>query len=145
MMLAAEGYVPEVARSLMLRGAEIILWAAMPRDCRWTSSPARAPRRTASSSPVPARRPRTAPRSSPTRTAATLAMALEGRELAVGAEVNRALAHVKERAPGTDVVRNRQPATLHRDHTRAAQSAHEGLIYSANSAVIRGRSSRPMS
>jgi hypothetical protein len=40
-----------------------------------------------------------------------LAVALEGRELAVGAEVNRALAHVKQRAPGTDVVRNRQPST----------------------------------
>jgi hypothetical protein len=26
-MLAAEGHVPEVARSLMLRGAEILLWA----------------------------------------------------------------------------------------------------------------------
>ena len=34
---------------------------------------------------------------------------LEGRELAVGASVNRALSHIKQRAPGTDVVRGRQP------------------------------------
>ena len=43
--------------------------------------------------------------------AGVLAIALEDRELAVGAEVNRALAHIKERSPSTDVVRNRQPAT----------------------------------
>jgi hypothetical protein len=40
-----------------------------------------------------------------------LATALEGRPLAVAAGVNRALSHMKQRAPGTDVVRNRQPAT----------------------------------
>jgi predicted amidohydrolase len=40
-----------------------------------------------------------------------LAVALEGRDLAVGAEVNRALSHIKQRAPGSDVVRHRQPAS----------------------------------
>jgi predicted amidohydrolase len=40
-----------------------------------------------------------------------LATALEGRELSVSATVNRALARLKEMAPGTDVVRGRQPET----------------------------------
>jgi hypothetical protein len=40
-----------------------------------------------------------------------LAVALEGAELAVAATVNRALSHLKAMAPGTDVVRNRQPAS----------------------------------
>ena len=57
LMIAAEGLVPEVARSLMLRGAEIILWAG--DDPGLASMPViarAAPRRTASSSPAPPRR-----------------------------------------------------------------------------------------
>jgi predicted amidohydrolase len=111
MMLAAEGNVPEVARSLMLRGAEIILWAgddpglpmAPIARCRadenrvWVAC-AGAPTATGATMIVdPAGRP--------------LATALEGAELAVSATVNRALAHLKAMAPGTDVVRNRQPAS----------------------------------
>jgi predicted amidohydrolase len=111
LMLAAEGYVPEVARSMMLRGAEIVAWAG--------DDPA--------ISMLPIARTRAeenrvfvACAAAPTATGASLiadpggrvlAIALEGRELAIGAEVNRALAHIKERSPGTDVVRNRQPAT----------------------------------
>jgi predicted amidohydrolase len=110
MMLAAEGFVPEVARSLMLRGAEIILWAG--------------------DDPVVAMRPFARARAeenrvyvacaaAPTASGATMivepaggvvAEALEGRHLAVSATVNRAIAHLKARAPGTDVVRNRRPA-----------------------------------
>lgn len=111
MMLAAEGYVPEVARSLMLRGAEFILWCGddpgIPMDI-------------VARTRAEENRVYVACAGAPTETGAALiadpsgrllAIALAGEELAVGAEVNRALAHVKERAPGTDVVRNRQPAT----------------------------------
>ncbi|MBI5287708.1 MAG: carbon-nitrogen hydrolase family protein [Chloroflexi bacterium] len=111
MMLSAEGYVPEVARSLMLRGAEIILWAGDDPSL----SMLHVARTRAEENRV-----FVAAAAAPTPNGATLiaepngrllAVALEGRELAVGAEVNRAMAHIKERAPGTDVVRNRQPAT----------------------------------
>jgi predicted amidohydrolase len=111
LMAAAEGMAPEVARSLMLRGAEIILWAAdnpsLPmamfararaEENRVFVACAAAPTATGATMIVdPAGRP--------------LATALAGRELAIGATVNRALSHLKERAPGTDVVRGRQPAT----------------------------------
>lgn len=111
LMVGAEGFVPEVARSLMLRGAEVILW------CADTST-------MATGLFVRARaeenRLWVACAGAPTATGATMivdpsgrvaAVALEGRELCVGVEVNRTLAHQKSRAPGTDVVRDRQPAT----------------------------------
>jgi len=111
LMLAAEGYAPEVARSLMLRGAEVILWAAddptLPMGpfarCRADENrvivaSAAAPSATGATAIVdPAGR--------------VLAMALEGAELAVSATVNRALSHLKAMAPGTDVVRHRKPAS----------------------------------
>jgi predicted amidohydrolase len=111
MMVAAEGYVPEVARSLMLRGTEIILWASddpgMPMApvarCRADENRvfvacSAAPTANGASMIVdPTGRP--------------LAVALEGADLAVSATVNRALSHLKAMAPGTDVVRNRQPET----------------------------------
>jgi predicted amidohydrolase len=109
MMIAAEGFVPEVARSLMLRGAEFLLWAgddpitemrrfarARAEENRVTLACAAAPTASGATMIVdPA--------------GAVLAEALEGRELSVGATVNRALSHLKARAPGTDVVRHRQP------------------------------------
>ena len=110
MMLSAEGVVPEVARSLMLRGAELILWAADDPSLPMTMfararaeenavfvTCAAAPSATGATMIIgPAGRP--------------LATALQNREIAVGASVNRALSHIKQRAPGTDVVRGRQPA-----------------------------------
>lgn len=111
MMIAAEGYVPEVARSLMLRGAEILLWASdAPPGSMHRVVRARADEN----------RVFVASASAPSGTGATMiadpvgriiAQALEGRELSVSATVNRALSHLKAMAPGTDVVRNRQPAT----------------------------------
>jgi len=109
LMLSAEGAVPEVARSLMLRGAELILWAAddpsLPmamfvraraeENAVFVASAAAPSANGATMIVDPTGRP--------------LATALEGRDLAVGASVNRALAHIKQRAPGTDVVRGRQP------------------------------------
>jgi predicted amidohydrolase len=111
LMLAADGYVPEVSRSLMLRGAEIILWAG---DDPGVSTLAVARTRAEEN------RVYIACSGAPKANGAAaicdpsgrvLAVALEGRELAIGAEINYALAHIKERAPGTDVVRSRQPAT----------------------------------
>lgn len=111
LMLAADGFVPEVARSLMLRGAEIILWAG---DNPGVSALEVARTRAEEN------RVFVACSGAATENGAAaicdpsgrvLAVALEGRELAVGAEVNAMLSHIKERAPGTDVVRGRQPAT----------------------------------
>jgi predicted amidohydrolase len=111
LMLAAEGYVPEVARSLMLRGAEILLWAGDdPRGAMLPFVRTRAEEN----------RVFVVCAAAPTASGATaivepsgrlLAVALEGRDLAVGAEVNRALSHIKQRAPGSDVVRHRLPAS----------------------------------
>ncbi len=110
MMLAAEGYVPEVARSLMLRGAEIILWSGDQSGLGDVVTRTRAEEN----------RVFVAAAAAPSAAGGTLiadpngrvlTIALEGRELAMAAEVNCALSHIKERAPGTDVVRNRQPAT----------------------------------
>lgn len=111
MMVAAEAFVPEVARSLMLRGAEILLVCAddppapLPDIVRCRADENRvfvacaaAPAAHGASMIVdPAGR--------------VLAQAVEGRELSVSATVNRALSHLKTMAPGTDVVRNRQPET----------------------------------
>lgn len=111
MMVAAEAYVPEVARSLMLRGAEVLLWASddpsLPMApiarCRAEENRvyvacAAAPTTTGASMVIdPSGRP--------------LAVALESAELAVSATVNRAMSHLKAMAPGSDVVRNRQPAS----------------------------------
>jgi predicted amidohydrolase len=111
LLVAAEGYVPEVARSLMLRGAEILLWAADDPSLGMTAI---------ARTRADENRVYVACAAAPTATGATmivapsggvLAEALEGRDLAVSATVNRALTRLKERAPGTDVVRARQPET----------------------------------
>jgi predicted amidohydrolase len=111
MILAAEAFVPEIARSLMLRGAEILLICADDPGAPL----ARIARCRAGENRV-----FVAIASAPTASGATmivdpagrvLAEALEGRELAVSATVNRAFSHLKAMAPGTDVVRHRQPET----------------------------------
>jgi predicted amidohydrolase len=103
--------VPEVARSLMLRGAEILLVSdGVPAHDVTAVARCRADENrvfvAVAAEPCdeggalvvdPAGR--------------VLAEALAGRDLAVSATVNRALAHLKAMAPGTDVLRNRQPAT----------------------------------
>jgi predicted amidohydrolase len=122
MIVAAEIFVPEVARSLMLRGAEILLVctdapSARVRQvlrCRADENRvfvacAAAPSHGATMIVDP--------------TGAVLAHALEGQELSVSAPVNRMLSHVKSMAPGTDVVRNRQPSTYDA-LTRAGTLAH---------------------
>jgi predicted amidohydrolase len=111
LMLGDEGLVPEVARSLMLRGAELILWAH--------GDPG-APMALVARTRADENRLYLACAAPPAEHAATmvaapsggvLVEALEATELAVAATVNRTLARLKERAPGTDVVRARRPET----------------------------------
>lgn len=110
-MLCAEGFVPEVARSLMLRGAEVLLWAAdAPRFDVQPMARSRADENrvylAVASTPAteggayvvdPAGR--------------LVASALAGREMACSAQANRALARWKDMAPATNVVLGRQPET----------------------------------
>jgi predicted amidohydrolase len=112
LMVAAEGWVPEVARSLMLRAAEIILWCADDPGSPMMQVHARAR--------AEENRVYVICAAAPTENGATMlvdatgrqvAQALAGRDLSVAADINRALAHQKRRAPGTDVVRDRQPAS----------------------------------
>ena len=112
LMVAAEGFVPEVARSLMLRGAEFILWCG--------DDPGSPMMQTVARCRAEENRVFVACAAAPSENGATaifdpagrqLAVALERRELVVSADVNRVYSHSKQRAPGTDVVRNRQPET----------------------------------
>jgi predicted amidohydrolase len=110
-MLSAEGFVPEVARSLMLRGAEVLLWSAdAPRfDVRPVA-------RTRADE----NRVYVAVATAPTPeggayvvdpTGRVVASALAGRAMACSAQVNRALARWKDMAPATNVVLGRRPET----------------------------------
>jgi predicted amidohydrolase len=111
LLVAAEGFVPEVARSLMLRGAELLLWSAddpplpMSLVARTRADENRVYVGAAAAPTLNGSAMIVAP------SGAVVAEALEGRDLAVSATVNRVLARLKERAPGTDVVRGRQPGT----------------------------------
>jgi len=110
-MLCAEGFVPEVARSLMLRGAEVLLW------------PADAPRfdvRPVARTRADENRVYLAVATAPTPEGGAyvvdpagrvVASALAGREMACSAQVNRALSRWKEMAPATNVVLGRRPET----------------------------------
>lgn len=111
LLVGAEAFVPEVARSLMLRGAEVLLWA--------TDDPP-LPMSLVARTRADENRVFVVCAGAPTATGAAmivdpsgrvLAQALEGAELSVSATANRALAHLKAMAPGTNVVRNRQPST----------------------------------
>jgi predicted amidohydrolase len=110
-LLGAEGFVPEVARSLMLRGAEVLLWPAdAPPFDTWAVARCRADEN----------RVYMAVAIAPTAeggacvvdpTGRVLASALAGREMACSAQVNRALSRWKDMAPGTNVVLGRRPET----------------------------------
>jgi len=110
-LLGAEGFVPEVARSLMLRGAEVLLWTAdvVPFDV-WAVARCRADEN----------RVYLAVATAPTveggacvvdPTGRVVASALAGREMACSAQVNRALSRWKDIAPATNVVLGRRPET----------------------------------
>lgn len=109
LLFGTEAVVPEIARSLMLRGAEILLISAdHPPYPLTTIARARADEN----------RVFVATASAPSANGASmivdpagrvLAQVLEHSVLSVSATVNRALSHLKAMAPGTDVVRNRRP------------------------------------
>jgi predicted amidohydrolase len=108
-MVSAEGFVPEVARSLMLRGVEMILWPSdVPQSDMLPVARCRADEN----------RVYLAVAAAPTPeggayvvdpTGRVVASALAGREMACSAQVNRALARWKDMAPGTNVVLGRRP------------------------------------
>jgi predicted amidohydrolase len=112
LMLNEEGLVPELARVLMLQGAELILWPAADSgyplgsvaSCRADENKVFV----ALATPlVPHASPQTAlfgPSGRP------LATALPDIEQAIAGQVAYAITRLKEMAPNTDVVRNRQPA-----------------------------------
>jgi predicted amidohydrolase len=110
-LLGTEGFVPEVARSLMLRGAEVLLWAAdAPPFDVWAVARCRADEN----------RVYLAVATAPTveggacvvePTGRVVASALAGREMACSAQVNRALSRWKDMAPATNVVLGRRPET----------------------------------
>lgn len=106
-MLGEEGLVPEVPRSLMLQGADTILWPAgeMPYPLQ-TVARSRADENKVHvvlAAPVGHGTALVSP------TGQVLAAALPDVEQAIGAQVVWALARCKEMAPGTHVVRGRKP------------------------------------
>jgi predicted amidohydrolase len=100
-----------VARSLMLRGTEVLLWPAdAPRFDVWTVARCRADEN----------RVYVAVATAPTGeggacvvdpTGRLVASALAGSEMACSAQVNRALSRWKDMAPATNVVLGRRPET----------------------------------
>lgn len=111
-MLNDEGLVPEMARCLMLQGAEMIVWPSggSPYPLR-TIARCRADENkvfVALATPLlPGQAPQTALFNPG---GASLAAALPDVEQAIAGQVARALTRLKEMAPNTHVVHNRQPA-----------------------------------
>ena len=109
LMVGAEGLVPEVARCLALRGAEVLLWSAPSLE---------APLLALSRCRADENRLHLAVAAPPDQGALVvgpsgqvLASTLVGREMACAAQVNRALSHWKDMAPGTHAILGRQPET----------------------------------
>ena len=103
LMVGDEGYVPEVARSLMLRGADILAWPAfaeLPMTERLARSRADE-NRVYMAAAWPGGGMVFAP------SGAQLTAVPNGSGVAMTAPVNRAFARLKTMAPGTDVVRDR--------------------------------------
>ncbi|HEY8491771.1 MAG TPA: carbon-nitrogen hydrolase family protein [Dehalococcoidia bacterium] len=109
LLVGAEGLVPEVSRSLMLRGAEFLLWTA-PARYGMLDAVARTradENRVYVAAAAPAGGESGALVVGPQ--AQVLAVALAGRPMGVTAQVNRALTRWKDMAPGTNVLTNRLP------------------------------------
>jgi predicted amidohydrolase len=111
LIVAAELFVPEVARSLMLRGAEILLCCAddppIPM-AMFARTRAEENRVYVAAAGAPTDRGTAVVVEPGGR---VLAQALHRRQLVLGAAVNRALAHNKQYTHGTDVLLNRKPET----------------------------------
>ncbi|MGE3073490.1 MAG: nitrilase-related carbon-nitrogen hydrolase [Dehalococcoidia bacterium] len=107
LMCGDEGLVPEVARGLMLAGADILAWPVfldhpmLERVVRTRADENRVY--------VAAAWHDGGLVAAPTGAVATIVP--RGSGVAMSAQVNKALSRAKEMAPGTNVVTNRQPAT----------------------------------
>lgn len=111
LVLGAEGLVPEAVRCLMLEGAELLLWPS--GDLGLDLLPLVRCRADENRVYVAAASP-TVPESGAlivSPTGQVVASSLGGREMAVSAQMNHALARWKDMAPGTNVILNRQPET----------------------------------
>ena len=109
LLVGAEGLVPEVSRSLMLRGTEFLLWTA---PVRYGMLDAVARTRADENRVYVAAAAPSGPESGALVAGPqgqVLAVALPGRTMGVTAQVNRALTRWKDMAPGTNVLANRLP------------------------------------
>ncbi len=107
LMCGEEGYVPEVARGLMLAGADILAWPLF-RDEPMLD---RVIRTRADENRVYAAAAWHDGGMVAAPTGAVATVVPRGSGIAMTAQVNKALSRSKEMAPGTNVVTNRQPAT----------------------------------
>lgn len=105
LMCGEEGFVPEVARGLMLAGADILAWPVF-RDHRMQDAVART-RADENRAYVAAAWHDGGMVVAPT--GAPLAVVPRGTRVAMTATVNKALSRMKEMAPGTNVVNDRIP------------------------------------
>jgi predicted amidohydrolase len=111
LVLGAEGLVPEAMRCLMLEGADLLLW--LTGDLGFDLLPLARCRADENRVHVAVAGP-PVPESGALMVSTTgqvLASSLAAREMAVSAQVNRALARWKDMAPGTNVILDRQPET----------------------------------
>ena len=110
-MVGAEGFVPEVARCLMLEGAEIIAWSAFePPVPLVTFAQTRSEENRLFVAAAAASVPNGGAVISDPE-GRVLATAPTDAAITVSALITPALARRKQRAPGTDVVLSRQPET----------------------------------
>lgn len=112
LLSASEGFVPELARGLKLRGAEVLAWSA--GDLGGTNAPLRTLAR------VRANEERAYVVASGDTSAtgggyvidptgAVIGETIAGRAMAMSADIHRMLARWNDMAPGTNPVHNRQP------------------------------------
>jgi hypothetical protein len=110
LMVDAEGLVPEVARTLMLRGADVIAWTlGEPEAMLEQLVRARAEENRVF---VAAASPTQGLIASPS--GALIAVMPQDRPVAMGAQVNYAESRNKDRAPGTSVLLGRHPEAYRR-------------------------------
>jgi predicted amidohydrolase len=108
LLLGAEGLVPEVARSLMLRGAELLLWPAASLDILALARCRADENRLYVALATP---PDAEGALIVSPSGQVLASTLLGSEMSTAAQLSPLLSRWKDMAPGTSVVHGRQPET----------------------------------
>lgn len=114
LMAGGDGWAPEVARTLMLQGADLLLWAAAnPSDVAGYLARTRADEnKVYLVLAVPAELDADLTTTIFAPSGAPLATALRGQAHAVAASVDVVATRLKEMAPGTNVVLDRQPESF---------------------------------